>query len=272
MLYLVSYFQNPTGISTSFEKKQATLRLVRSYEKFAGHPIYLLEDAAYRELRFPGVPETPSFLTLPGAQSRVIYSGTYSKPFATGVRVGFGFLPEPLRSVVMRIKGNHDFGTSNLLQSVLEEALNSKLYHQHVAQLQSRYQKKAKHMLQCIKRHFPEEITWTQPQGGLYFWVKAPKHISTGPHSPLFKNALKERVLYVPGVYTFADDLDEKKYDNAMRISFGNASLKDIQLGIERLGHALAKQCSIKRQGRPKGTPLTGRMSSSRLKTQKSRH
>ena len=54
MLYLVSYFQNPSGITTSLRKKAEALKLLRSYEKHAGHPLYLLEDAAYRELRFYG--------------------------------------------------------------------------------------------------------------------------------------------------------------------------------------------------------------------------
>ena len=247
MLYLVSYFQNPTGISTSLEKKKAILRLVKSYEKHAGHPIYILEDAAYRELKFPDTPETPSMLTLPGARQRVIYSGTYSKSFATGIRIGFALLPSPLRTVVMRIKGNHDFGTANLLQSILEEALDSGLYQSHLNRLQSRYQSKARHMQKCIQRSFPDEIEWAGPAGGLYFWAKAPKNISTGPRSPLFKKALKERVMYVPGVYTYAKDLNTHDCDNAMRISFGNASLEDIRQGIERLGSALNAQCSRKK-------------------------
>ena len=51
-LYLVSYFQNPTGVTTSFEKKRGILKLLKKFERAAGHPIYLIEDAAYRELRF----------------------------------------------------------------------------------------------------------------------------------------------------------------------------------------------------------------------------
>ncbi|MGN6641767.1 MAG: PLP-dependent aminotransferase family protein [Verrucomicrobiota bacterium] len=109
-LYLVSYFQNPTGVTTSFEKKRAALELLRQYERAAGHPIYLLEDAAYRELRFSG-DDVKSALTAKGGLERVIYAGTYSKPFATGTRVGFGILPEPVFTSVLRIKGNHDFGT-----------------------------------------------------------------------------------------------------------------------------------------------------------------
>ncbi|MCS7336767.1 MAG: aminotransferase class I/II-fold pyridoxal phosphate-dependent enzyme, partial [Verrucomicrobiae bacterium] len=54
LVYLVTYYQNPTGVTTSFEKKVQVLEVLRRYEKAAGHPIYLLEDAAYRELRFRG--------------------------------------------------------------------------------------------------------------------------------------------------------------------------------------------------------------------------
>ena len=92
MLYLVSYFQNPTGRSTSLSVKKEALNLLSKYERAAGHPIYLLEDAAYRELGFEGQSDS-SALSICGASERVIYSGTYSKPFATGVRVGFGVLP-----------------------------------------------------------------------------------------------------------------------------------------------------------------------------------
>jgi len=89
LLYLVSYFQNPSGATTSLEKKQRALEILRRYERDAGHPIFLLEDAAYRELRFYG-PDVPSALAIEKASDRVIYAGTYSKPFATGIRVGFG--------------------------------------------------------------------------------------------------------------------------------------------------------------------------------------
>ena len=37
MLYLVSYYQNPTGLTTSLEKKIGALKLLRHYESAAGH-------------------------------------------------------------------------------------------------------------------------------------------------------------------------------------------------------------------------------------------
>jgi 2-aminoadipate transaminase len=239
-VYLVSYFQNPTAITTSFRKKQAALELLRRYERAAGHPIFLIEDAAYRELRFRGDDER-SALAVRGAGDRVIYAGTYSKPFATGTRVGFGMLPEPLFRAVLSIKGNHDFGTSNLLQQLMTQALQTSQYQDHLRGMRRRYARKAGVMSQILQETFPPDVEWIEPDGGLYFWAKLPKHIRCGTASALFKSALASEVLYVPGELCYADDPTRKKVNHEMRISFGNASEKDIREGVRRLGSVLAR-------------------------------
>ena len=233
-LYLVSYFQNPSGITTSFARKAAALDLLKKYERAAGHPIYLLEDAAYRELRFAGddVPSAPR-------KDRVIYAGTYSKPFATGIRVGFGVVPEPLRTVVARLKGSHDFGTANLLQQILLAALASCKYKEHLTRLRNRYAKKAGVMTEAISEHFPGSVEWDQPRGGLYVWARAPQPIKTGAKSKFFQAALNHNVIYVPGELCYADDPSRRKPNHEMRLSFGGATEKNIYEGIKRLGELL---------------------------------
>jgi len=238
LLYLVTYYQNPTGYTTSYAKKAAALKLLRRYEKFAGHPLYLLEDAAYRELRFNG-DDIPSALTAPGGTDRVLYAGTYSKPFATGIRVGFGVLPEPVLTTATRIKGNHDFGTANLLQQLLSRALATGAYERHLAELQRRYVLKARVMTDAVRAHFPADVEWREPAGGLYVWARTPKRLRTGPKSPFFQAALKQNVLYVPGVLCYADDAVRRKPDHEMRLSFGGAGERDITEGIKRLGTVL---------------------------------
>src|SRR6266478_5602918 len=163
LLYLVSYYQNPTGVTTSLEKKAGALKLLRGFEAAAGHPLYLLEDAAYRELRFGGK-DVPSALAVRGDARRVVYAGTYSKPFATGARVGFGILPEPVLKAVRTIKGNHDFGTSNLLQQLVAGALASGQYEKHLTKLRSRYAHKARVMRKALQEHFPPEVQWWEPE------------------------------------------------------------------------------------------------------------
>jgi len=240
MIYLVSYFQNPTGVTTSFEKKYGILKLLKKFERDAGHPIYLLEDAAYRGLRFAGR-DVPSALAADGAADRVIYAGTFTKPFATGARVGYGVLPEPVFTAVKHIKGNHDFGTANLLQQLFVRALASGLYGQQVARLQKRYAHKARVMKLAIKKHFPPAVEWREPEGGLYFWARLPRNVSTGLKSKVFSTALKNDVLYVPGEICYADDAARRKPNHEMRISFGNASEAEIREGIARLGKGLRK-------------------------------
>lgn len=239
LLYLVTYYQNPTGYTTSQAKKSAALKLLRRYEKFAGHPLYLLEDAAYRELRFAG-DDVPSALIAPGGADRVFYAGTFSKPFATGVRVGFGVLPEPVLTTATRIKGNHDFGTANLLQQLLTRALATGAYERHLAELQRRYAHKAHVMTDAVRAHFPSDVEWREPEGGLYVWARAPKRLRTGPKSRFFQTALRRNVLYVPGALCYADDSARRKPDHEMRLSYGGANERDLTEGIRRLGRALA--------------------------------
>ncbi|MGB7749169.1 MAG: PLP-dependent aminotransferase family protein [Verrucomicrobiia bacterium] len=293
MIYLVSYFQNPTGVTTSFQKKRGLLKLLKKFERAAGHPIYLLEDAAYRELRFQkdnqvqssvstpsprpsgeragargcefenhwtphpaplldwrGEGEVKYALAVPGAADRVIYAGTFTKPFATGARVGYGVLPEPVFSAVKHIKGNHDFGTANLLQQLFVRALASGIYGRQVARLQKRYAHKARVMKRAIKKHFPSAVEWWEPEGGMYFWARLPRNVPTGVKSKVFQTALKNDVLYVPGEICYADDPARRKPNHEMRISFGNASEADIREGIKRLGAVLRKLPEIARSGR----------------------
>jgi len=240
MLYLVSYYQNPTGVTTAFAKKSAALKLLRKYEKAAGHRIYLLEDAAYRELRFKG-DDVKSALADRNHADRVIYAGTYSKPFATGLRVGFGILPEPVYTVVSRIKGNHDFGTSNLPQQVLARAISSGLYEKHLDHLRKRYARKARVMVTAMKQYFPPEATWWEPAGGLYYWAQLPKSLRSGVKSKLFQTAVARDILYVPGELCYVEDSTRPRPDHEMRLSFGGSRLENIQAGIERLGSVLRK-------------------------------
>jgi 2-aminoadipate transaminase len=240
MLYLVSYFQNPAGVTTSFAKKAAALDLLRKYEKSAGHPIYLLEDAAYRELRFRG-DDVKSTLAARGGADRVIYAGTYSKPFASGMRVGFGLLPEPVYSAVARIKGNHDFGTSNLPQQVLARSIDLGRYGCHLDLLRKRYARKARVMLAALKQYFPSGVTWWEPSGGLYFWAQLPCPLRSGKDSRLFRTAVARDILYVPGQLCYVNDPARPKPDHEMRLSFGGSKLENIAIGIERLGGVLRK-------------------------------
>jgi 2-aminoadipate transaminase len=237
MLYLVTYFQNPSGLTTSAEKKRQVLELLRRYERAAGHSIYLLEDAAYRDLRFAGT-DTRSALAF-DSRDRVLYTGTYSKPFSTGARVGFGIVPEPILTAILRAKGNHDFGTANLLQQIMAAAAESGVYREHLVRLRARYALKGRCMEAAAREHFPSFARWEPARGGMYIWVALQNGLKTGPNSKLFKRALERDVLYVPGQLCYARDSTRPKPDHEMRLSFGGATEAEIKTGVQRLGEVL---------------------------------
>lgn len=239
-LYLVSYFQNPTGTTTSHDTKAEALEILQHYAPSAGHPLFLIEDAAYRELRFAG-DDVPSALATRRAR-HVIYAGTYSKPFATGARIGFGCLPPELRAVVTRLKGNHDFGSANLLQHLLARALASGRYDEHLPVIRQRYAAKATTMVEALQRHFPPAVRWRAPAGGLYVWARCPSAVRTGRRTELFRAALARKVLYVPGELCYAEDLTRPTPNCEMRLSFGGAAMADIPEGIRRLGEVLQQR------------------------------
>ena len=126
-------------------------------------------------------------MTVGGAAERVIYSGTYSKPFATGVRVGFGVLPEALLDPVLRIKANHDFGTSHLIQQLVLKALESGEYVKNLKKVQARYRAKAGAMTAAIKEFLPGSVEWEKPEGGLNVWAGLPRSTNTGMKSGFFR-------------------------------------------------------------------------------------
>ena len=228
--------------STSVAKTEAVLKLLRRFESKAGHPLYYVEDAAYRELNFPRYEAPKSSLSLTSYRDRIIYTGTYSKPFATGIRVGYGILPPPLYGPVMNVKGNHDFGTAHLLQVILLAALQSDEYENQLLKVRKAYASKCRSMLQSIRQHFPDQVRFTEPQGGLCLWATLPSKINTGPTSAFFKATIKAGVLYVPGEFAYADDTERRKPRSTMRLSFGSATKEQIQQGIRRLGHTIQQR------------------------------
>lgn len=238
MLYLVTYYQNPAGITTTVERKKKLLEVLREFEDKAEHPIYLVEDAAYRELRFEG-PEIPSALVHKEFADRILYVGTYSKPFATGIRVGFGRLPRQVRDLALMVKANHDFGTSHLLQQLLVRALRNGSYANHVDRLRNHYQEKAGVMLTAMEKEFPASLKWRKPCGGLSLWAWGPTSLDTSGTSALFQSAMDREVLFVPGSLCYAPDETRALPNHEMRLSFGAASKANIEEGIHRLGKAL---------------------------------
>jgi len=237
-VYVMSYFDNPRGVSLSAQRRAELLALVERYSH--NRPIYVIEDAAYRELRYEA-PDLPSLFSYDKAQKFVIYTGTFSKSFAPGVRVGYGVFPPDLLQVMLALKGNLDFGSPYLNQRLVSHALSDGLYEPHVALLRSVYGRKAACMLDALEAELtPLGIAhWVRPRGGLYVWVELAAHLDTGEQGQLFARACELGVLYVPGEPCFPEGAVQR---SCMRLSFGVQSEPRIAEGIAKLARAIREQ------------------------------
>jgi 2-aminoadipate transaminase len=239
LIYAVSYFENPSGVSLAIDRRREMVKIAQRWSR--EHRLFVLEDAAYRELCYDG-DDLPSIWGFDPAHDTVILTQTFSKSFAPGVRVGFGVLPRDLVRPICDLKGNEDFGSANLNQHLLASVLFSGRYATHVEQVRAAYRAKRDAMLAALDREFDgvTGVHWLRPHGGLYVWLSLPEQIQTGFESRLFHLAAKtHRVMYVPGelCYPTGEGLSHNRHQ--MRLSFGVQDANGIAEGIRRLAAAV---------------------------------
>lgn len=239
MLYLVPYFDNPAGTNMPAERRLAILEVLERWRPRVG--MALLVDNAYRDLRFEGVADVPSLTALGAAPEWTIETGTFSKNFSPGLRVGWGVLPEPLYAAVCRRKAIIDFGSTHFSQCVIREVLADGALDAQLQTLRRVYGEKATAMVRACHRDFGPEsgVRFESPGGGLYVWLRFPETIATGPDSALWQAAVRRGVLYVPGELCFADE-GTAVQRHTLRLSFGVQTPEKIDEGVRLLAEAFA--------------------------------
>jgi 2-aminoadipate transaminase len=235
-IYCTSFFDNPTGLTLSLPRRKRMLEIARLFSRH--HRILILEDAAYRELRYDGE-ALPSIKSFDEANEFTILTQTFSKPFAPGLKLGYTAMPRSLLEAVLHQKGNHDFGSANICQQIALEAMRDGSYSRHLEILRTEYRKKRDLMLGSLQRHMPNQVHWTHPHGGLYIWLTSPPFIDTSRDSRMFRECLSHHVLYVPGDYCFQPDETGQIPRNHLRLSFGQVAIEKIDSGIERLASVI---------------------------------
>lgn len=236
LVYVTSYYDNPTGVTTSADRRAALVEIARRWSRRAR--IYILEDAAYRELRYYG-DDQPSLLAYDTQGDTVIHAGTFSKSFSPGIRVGWGILPPALVKPILTLKGNIDFGSPNFNQVLMSTVVELGLFDAHVQCLCEEYRRKIDAILEAADEFLTPVggVEWVRPTGGLYLWVGLPEGVDAGISGPLFARAMQEGVLYVPGEACYPDRTMAPR--NKLRLSFGVPSCAAIRRGVEALGRAL---------------------------------
>ena len=234
LIYTVDYFQNPTGLTLAEDRRPRLVDLARRFSKH--HRIVILEDAAYRELRYSGH-DIPSVKSFDAGNEFVVFASTFSKPLSPGLKTGYALMPGDLVEPMLHLKGSHDFGSTNLAQHIIDRIMETGDYCRHVEKLRALYSEKCDLMMRSLEGEFADwpEVSWTMPAGGLFLWVRFPEHLDAGPNGPLVQAALDSGVLYVPGEFAHVPDENGRVPRNEARLCFGVVEPNQIPEAMRRL-------------------------------------
>ena len=226
-IYTIPTFQNPMGVTMSMEKRK------RLYEIAKKNGVLILEDNPYGELTFDGV-KMPTIKSM-DTDGIVMYSGSFSKILAPGLRLGFLCAPKAIIQKVVIAKQVSDVHTPMLPQLLATEYMKRYDLDALIAEMRKTYAHKCATMLGAMDEFFPADITYTRPGGGLFIWCDLGHDLDT---LALSKEAIAEKVVYVPG-NTFMVDMDQKC--TALRLNYSTMSDEKIVEGIRRLGKVFNK-------------------------------
>jgi 2-aminoadipate transaminase len=226
-IYVLPNFHNPAGTTLSRDRR---LRLV---DLAARHGAFIVEDDPYGELRYEGEDITPIFAI---HKENTIYLSTFSKTLSPGIRLGWIVAPERIMKRLIQAKQGADLHTSTLIQYLACDICQRGLLRAHVKRVRNLYRERRDAMLNAMEKHFPPDVAWTRPQGGLFLWARLPEGLDT---DELLKVAVEEKVAFVPG-RAFYPGGDGGR--SCMRLNFSYSEPDIIEEGIARLGRAIKLQ------------------------------
>ncbi|HEY7908381.1 MAG TPA: PLP-dependent aminotransferase family protein [Thermomicrobiales bacterium] len=221
LIYVIPTFQNPTGVTTPLHRRLRLLELAKEYN------VAIMEDDAYFDLRFSGE-RLPMLITLDDA-GLVIYTGTFSKIIGAGLRLGWVIGPVPLIHKVSKLKP--DGGTSPFASHIVAEYAPSQL-EDHVKELINVYRNRRDAMLGALTEEMPEEITWTEPEGGFFVWLTLPEGMDSVAIQP---EAAAHGVDFMPGTVFYPNQQGRRN----IRLAYSFTDEETIRRGVKILAGIL---------------------------------
>lgn len=223
LLYTVTNFQNPSGISYSDTNRRAVADLMRDSS------CLVIQDDPYGDLRFAGTRKVSFKHLLP---TNTVLLGSFSKTVAPALRLGWLVASPLIMDKLIIAKQAADLHSNSLAQRILHRFLCDNDLDAHIATIIRQYGLQKEAMIAAIEQYFPASVQHTNPEGGMFLWVTLPPGMSS---MALFEAAIKKKVAFVPGTPFYVD----RKDSNTLRLNFSCSDQPTIVEGIRRLGDSI---------------------------------
>ncbi len=224
MIYTIPTFQNPAGVTMSLERRKHLMEIASEYD------LLVVEDDPYGELRFSG--EALPHLKALDTEDRVVYLGTFSKIMAPGFRLAYMIAPEEIIRKCVLAKQGIDLCTNTFGQYIAREFVRKGYLDKHIPTIIELYKEKRDIMLDALDEHFPENVRWTKPDGGMFLWVTLPDKVDA---EKMFPKAIEKKVAYVIGSAFYP----KRDHKNTMRLNFTYPTNEQIKEGVKRLANVI---------------------------------
>ncbi|POT56780.1 GntR family transcriptional regulator [Citrobacter amalonaticus] len=230
VVYIVPTFGNPGGVVLSDVRRQKLVQLAKQ------HDFVIIEDDPYGEINFT----EKTFKTLfqyaeeSGCTGHVLYTSTFSKILAPGLRVGWVVLPEWIRQKATIVKQATDLHTSAHSQAMAASYLSLGRLAEQIQLIRRAYREKCHLLAELIRSELGEHISFHMPQGGMFLWGTFRYDFdATAWHA----RTLEEKVVYVPGEFFYSDNPDKR----TLRLSFATPTASELEDAVRRLKKALPR-------------------------------
>ena len=224
LIYVIPDFQNPTGRTWNLERRKQLAGLSARYG------VVVLEDNPYGELRFEGE-QLPSVASFCGEEN-VLCTGTFSKIFCPGYRIGWVAGPKDIIDKFVLVKQGVDLQCNTIAQMEIAKYLELYDIDEHIQKIRVVYKSRRDLAVQTMSQTFPKAVAFTRPQGGLFSWVELPRGINA---RDVLVKCLEQNVAFVPGGSFFCNG----EIENAFRINYSNMQDERIVEGLTCIGRVL---------------------------------
>jgi 2-aminoadipate transaminase len=230
-LYTIPTFQNPSGRTLSTERRRRLVQLVRE------HGLRVLEDDPYGLVRFEGH-SPPTLFELEGGD-QVIYSSSFSKTIAPGLRVGYFVLPDSLAGDLAAVAESTYITPVLLSQAVVWEFLQRGQFEPNLERVRGLLCARRDAMLTALERFFPSGARWSRPEGGYFLWLDFPDGVDA---ARLLEQATEAGVTFVKGADFFPRGAGG---EHSARLAYSFVSPGEIEDGVARLGELLPAAATV---------------------------